>query len=155
MPCTYVAESAKLGAAVVVDDDENDDDDPGGAGAGVVSVAGACTVTGPSTSSSPSFSSTISGGALIRSSIARFWDSDRVCLFGGFGFLASCILHATAFNSRIRLASVTRRLKRGSVARVRNVSLRILVYAGDRPRWMRERYSSVGSGGISRRTSHR
>lgn len=39
----------------------------------------------------------------------------------------SFIFHATAFSSRIKLASVTRRLKRGSVASVRKVSLRILV----------------------------
>lgn len=53
--------------------------------------------------------------------------------------LESCSFHATALRSRIRLASVTRRLKRGSVARVRKVSLRILVYSGERPRWIRER----------------
>lgn len=41
-------------------------------------------------------------------------------------FLASCSLHAMAFKRRIREASLTRRLKRGSVASVRNVSLRIL-----------------------------
>jgi hypothetical protein len=52
---------------------------------------------------------------------------------------ASWIFQAIALSSRIRLASVTRRLNSGSVARVRNVSLRIFVYAGERPRWMRER----------------
>lgn len=70
-------------------------------------------------------------------------------------YLASCSFHATAFSNRLRLASVTRRLKRGSVASVRNVSLRIFEYAGERPRWTRSRYSSVGRGGISSRASQR
>lgn len=41
-------------------------------------------------------------------------------------FCASCSVHARALRRRIREASLTRRLKRGSVARVRKVSLRIL-----------------------------
>ena len=40
--------------------------------------------------------------------------------------LASCSFQATALRRRISEASLTRRLKRGSVARVRKVSLRIL-----------------------------
>lgn len=47
---------------------------------------------------------------------------------------ASWSFHATALRRRMRLASLTRRRKRGSVARVRKVSLRILEYAGDAPR---------------------
>ena len=39
---------------------------------------------------------------------------------------ASVSFQATAFKTRVRLFSVTRRRKSGSVARVRNVSLRIL-----------------------------
>lgn len=39
---------------------------------------------------------------------------------------ASCSFQATALRRRMRLASLTRRRKRGSVARVRKVSLRIL-----------------------------
>jgi hypothetical protein len=39
------------------------------------------------------------------------------------------------------------------VVRVLKVSLRILEYAGEAPRWMRPRYSSVGIIGVSRRTS--
>ena len=63
------------------------------------------------------------------------WSSGEPCsvlvcvILPGSGLrsvLASCSLHATAFRRRIREASLTRRLKRGSVARVRNVSLRIL-----------------------------
>ena len=111
-----------------------------------------------SSSSLSSSSSAIRGGVLIRSSISRRRDEEgrdlrrRRLVFMSF---MSWSFHATAFKSRMRLASVTRRLNRGSVARVRKVSLRILVYAGERPRWIRERYSSVGTDGISRRTSHK
>lgn len=52
---------------------------------------------------------------------------------------ASCSFHAIAFSSRIRLASLTRRRKSGSVVSVRKVSLRILEYAGDAPRCMRDK----------------
>lgn len=103
---------------------------------------------------SSSSSSAMRGGVLINDSISRLRDEEGRDLRRRLPF-ASWSFHATAFNSRIRLASVTRRLNRGSVARVRKVSLRILVYAGERPRWIRERYSSVGTGGISRRMSHR
>jgi hypothetical protein len=53
----------------------------------------------------------------------------------------------------MRLASLTLRLKRGSVASVRKVSFRIFEYAGDAPRWMRARYESVSSTGALRRMS--
>jgi hypothetical protein len=52
---------------------------------------------------------------------------------------ASCSLHAIALSRRIRLASLTRRRKSGSVVRVRKVSLRILEYAGDAPRCISDR----------------
>jgi hypothetical protein len=52
---------------------------------------------------------------------------------------SSWSFQATAFRSRIRLASLTRRRNRGSVANVRNVSFRIFPYAGEAPRWISDR----------------
>jgi len=66
---------------------------------------------------------------------------------GCFSSFASCNFHATALRRRIKDASLTRRRKSGSVARVRKVSLRILEYAGEAPRWMRARYASVSRTG--------
>ena len=48
----------------------------------------------------------------------------------------SVIRQAVAFRSRVMEASVTRRLKSVSVARVRKTSLLILAYWGERPRWI-------------------
>ena len=45
--------------------------------------------------------------------------------FSARSSLASCSFQATAFRSLIRLASLTLRRKRGSVAKVRKVSFRI------------------------------
>jgi hypothetical protein len=70
-------------------------------------------------------SSAILGGVLMRRSLSRLREDGR-CERAGAVF-ASCSFQATALRSRIRLASVTRRLKSGSVASVRKVSLRILV----------------------------
>jgi hypothetical protein len=78
-------------------------------------------------------SSAMLGGVLTRSSFVDRRDIDGRT-FGRFLFFPSRSFHATALSKRIRLASVTRRLNNGSVASVRNVSLRIFVYAGERPR---------------------
>lgn len=85
---------------------------------------------------SNSSSSAMLGGALTRGSLSCFRDGDAIGrpAASRLQFFASCIFHATALSSRIRLASVTRLLNRGSVASVRNVSFRILAYAGERPR---------------------
>lgn len=92
-------------------------------------------VVGLRSSMNGSFSAILGGVLKRRSFSRRRVDSRREM---GVVF-SSWSRHATALSSRIRLASVTRRLKRGSVARVRKVSLRILVYSGERPRWTRER----------------
>lgn len=73
--------------------------------------------------------------------------------FSALSSFASCSFQATAFNRRMRLASLTLRRKRGSVANVRKVSFRILEYAGDAPLWMRARYESVSRTGALRRMS--
>ncbi|KAI6875727.1 hypothetical protein KC323_g290 [Hortaea werneckii] len=56
--------------------------------------------------------------------------------------LASWSFHAIAFNTRVRLFSVTRLRKRGSVVSVRKVSLRILAYAGEAPWRTRSRFAT-------------
>jgi hypothetical protein len=68
--------------------------------------------------------------------VTTFPDFARISARASF---ASCSFHATALRSLMRLASLTRRRNRGSVANVRKVSFRILEYAGDAPRWMRAR----------------
>ena len=66
------------------------------------------------------------GEGCCRSGLPR--ETARLLRVGGEdgGCLASCNLQARALSSLMREASLTRRLKRGSVASVRKVSLRIL-----------------------------
>ena len=113
MPCTYIPGSVPPGMEDVLV-------------AVVVDAPCACFPTGLACESSG-----------LPRDVATFVTVER--LEEGGNCFASCKRHAIALSRRMREASLTRRLKRGSVARVRKVSFRILEYAGEGPRWMSER----------------
>ena len=68
--------------------------------------------------------------------------------------LASVIFHAVALSNRTSELSVTRRLNRGLVLKVRNVSSQIFAWADEGPRRVSSRYASVDMGAAFKRMSH-